>query len=240
VVRRLILGLVMVFAVGGALADARPATAANGTFAYGGDATAIPGTPGALQLRSVTSAADPFGFLSYTPTTPLTVAGLTLLSTDYDRTDDDCGGGSPRFSIRVSATQSIFVYIGPAPNFTGCPAGWQSTGNLLTSPDARFDLTQLGGPFYGTWAQALALAGPMNVQRVSLVVDAGWFFPDNEQTFQFRNVRVNTDTFNIYGPPTSIGQCQNGGWQLFTAPAFRNQGDCVSYVATGGRNPGRG
>jgi hypothetical protein len=34
--------------------------------------------------------------------------------------------------------------------------------------------------------------------------------------------------------PTSKEQCANGGWQSF--PGFENQGDCVSYVATGGKN----
>jgi hypothetical protein len=34
--------------------------------------------------------------------------------------------------------------------------------------------------------------------------------------------------------PTSIEQCKNGGWHQFDA--FKNQGDCVSFVATGGRN----
>ena len=35
--------------------------------------------------------------------------------------------------------------------------------------------------------------------------------------------------------PTSKDQCRNGGWQTFGV--FKNQGDCVSYVATGGKNP---
>ena len=34
--------------------------------------------------------------------------------------------------------------------------------------------------------------------------------------------------------PTSKEQCKNGGWQGFGI--FKNQGDCVSFVATGGRN----
>ena len=34
--------------------------------------------------------------------------------------------------------------------------------------------------------------------------------------------------------PKSKDACMKGGWQSFTA--FKNQGDCVSYVATGGRN----
>lgn len=43
--------------------------------------------------------------------------------------------------------------------------------------------------------------------------------------------------------PTSANQCKNGGWQLYadsTGTPFKNQGDCVSYVATKGRNPAAG
>jgi hypothetical protein len=35
--------------------------------------------------------------------------------------------------------------------------------------------------------------------------------------------------------PTSKDQCKNGGWKSFGA--FKNQGDCVSFVATHGKNP---
>lgn len=34
--------------------------------------------------------------------------------------------------------------------------------------------------------------------------------------------------------PTSVDECKKGGWQAFGI--FKNQGDCVSYVATGGKN----
>jgi hypothetical protein len=34
--------------------------------------------------------------------------------------------------------------------------------------------------------------------------------------------------------PTSTEQCKNGGWQNFDV--FKNQGDCVSFVATDGNN----
>jgi hypothetical protein len=36
-------------------------------------------------------------------------------------------------------------------------------------------------------------------------------------------------------PPTSRDQCKNGGWRSYGV--FRNQGDCVSFVATKGKNP---
>lgn len=44
----------------------------------------------------------------------------------------------------------------------------------------------------------------------------------------------------LVGPPTSKDQCKGDGWKQFNAPSFKNQGDCVSYVATGGKNPGNG
>jgi hypothetical protein len=35
--------------------------------------------------------------------------------------------------------------------------------------------------------------------------------------------------------PMSIDECKNGGWKTFGV--FKNQGDCVSFVATKGKNP---
>jgi hypothetical protein len=41
-------------------------------------------------------------------------------------------------------------------------------------------------------------------------------------------------------PPTSMAECKDGGWQAFLDAqgnqAFKSQGDCVSYVQTGGTN----
>jgi hypothetical protein len=35
--------------------------------------------------------------------------------------------------------------------------------------------------------------------------------------------------------PTSKEQCKNGGWRTYGV--FKNQGDCISFVATNGKNP---
>jgi hypothetical protein len=35
--------------------------------------------------------------------------------------------------------------------------------------------------------------------------------------------------------PTSKDQCRNGGWRTYGV--FKNQGDCVSFVASKGKNP---
>jgi len=39
--------------------------------------------------------------------------------------------------------------------------------------------------------------------------------------------------------PTSKAQCMDGDWKNF-GTTFKNQGDCVSFVATGGKNPPSG
>ena len=38
--------------------------------------------------------------------------------------------------------------------------------------------------------------------------------------------------------PTSKAQCKHSGWQSYGV--FKDQGDCVSFVATGGKNPPAG
>ena len=38
--------------------------------------------------------------------------------------------------------------------------------------------------------------------------------------------------------PASKDDCRNGGWRDFGT--FKNQGDCVSHVATGGKNKPNG
>ena len=41
------------------------------------------------------------------------------------------------------------------------------------------------------------------------------------------------DTCDTSTKPTSKDQCKNGGYTRFNDPAFKNQGDCVSYVSRG-------
>jgi hypothetical protein len=37
-------------------------------------------------------------------------------------------------------------------------------------------------------------------------------------------------------PPLDLFDCKDGGWQVYTDLGFKTQGDCVSWVVTGGRN----
>jgi hypothetical protein len=36
----------------------------------------------------------------------------------------------------------------------------------------------------------------------------------------------------VIGPPSDLDACKDDGWSIFNNPTFKNQGACVSYVAT--------
>jgi hypothetical protein len=63
----------------------------------------------------------------------------------------------------------------------------------------------------------------------------------------FRIATSSSDTTYDFEPnlpaPTNQNQCKNGGWTHYADASgrpFKNQGDCVSYVATGGKNKAAG
>jgi hypothetical protein len=227
-------------------------TLAAGSYNLFGTATPVhPGhnSDTAIQLTSTATTSGGINFDESSVTPPVTtLSTLEVLSTDYMFTAGSCGGGSPRFQINVqtaSGTKNIFVYIGPPPNYTGCAAGvWANTGDLLET--ALFvDTSQLpGGTFYDTWGSALAKYGTLTVSGIQLVADGGWAMAGGAQTVQVDNVMINSTlfTFEQEVVPSDKEKCKNGGWKtMTTAPGpFKNQGDCVSYFATGGRNKGNG
>jgi hypothetical protein len=202
-------------------------------------------TPSCPQFdETITIHARRCSGIAYTPSGPLTVNSLGNLSATLEGTPE-CGGGSPRFSVTLQSGKSIFVYVGDTPNFTSCSAG--DTGNLIDDQDLRVDTSQIGGTFYDTWANAKVLAGGQTVTEIDFVVDSGWFFTDKSQEVLVKSVTVNGDTYpgaTSVTSPTDKDECKDNGWKTFKnadgSPMFKNQGDCVSFVATGGKNPPAG
>jgi hypothetical protein len=215
-------------------------------YTLGGDASIVPGgNPGnAAQLVSDTTLPNGYSSVDVSPENPVAWSDLDTLSLDYNVTDDDCGGGSPRVSLGVDTNDDgdadgyVHIAIGPSPSYTNCTPGWQTTGNLIGNEDAgRYDFSQFGGSTFTTYSNAPASVLAGDVVEVFVPVDASWSADatggDNEQTVLVDNLLVNTHltTFDpvLVGPPTSKDECKDGGWMTFNNPTFKNQGDCVSY-----------
>lgn len=214
---------------------------------FGDASIVVGGNPGnAAQIRSDATVPPNFGGVRFdVPAGIITLADLTTLSTDFNVTDDDCGGGSPRFQVRIdydndgvvsAGDANIFVYPGPYPSYTGCtPNTWVPSGNLVTDPNPVWDTGQVGGTFYDTYANAVTLTAGLDVLRISLVVDSSWMFGDGEQTVLVDNVMINSDLYTFENKES----CKKDGWMSLTddeGNSFQNQGDCVSFFATGGKN----
>jgi hypothetical protein len=132
---------------------------------------------GAFVFESIygdASADNDYSFLSFTPSSSVTFNDITELSSEYAFTLGNCHGGSLRWSIRTSATQSVFIYYGDSPSFTDCTTISQSGTNMINLTDLRYDTTQVGGTFYDNYAGAKALIGAIPIVRASLVLDSGW------------------------------------------------------------------
>jgi hypothetical protein len=195
--------LFIVAAFVAALATSAPALAADVTLF--GTAQAEPGDVKLVSEFSDVSTANDAGGVSFANTGVTTFSSITTLGTDFNVTDDDCGGGSPRFQIQVGG-KNVFVYLGPAPSFTGCSQNtWLSSGNLVGTSDAcRVDTSQLaGGTQCTTWAAAVTLVGAQQVTGIQLVADGGWKQADKEQSVLVRNVRINGASFITPAAPPS-------------------------------------
>ena len=205
---RKLISMAVVAACAAAIAPAAfaaTATPFGGATVSGGVLTLVSNTGDAGSTNDASGA-------TFADTGVTTFSSISTLSTEFDVTDDDCKGGSPRFQVRVqtpSGEKNVFVYLGPSPSFTGCSTNvWIASGNLIGATDGRYDTSQVqAGTQISTYAQALALVGSFQVTGISLVVDSGWAFDDKEQTVKVRNVRVNGSTFYTgeTTPPTIGG-----------------------------------
>jgi hypothetical protein len=219
------------------------AAVGSGYSLFGGATYVMPGYNSNRAVKLVADAnAGRYSGVDFAVSAGLTINSLNELSTEYDFTAGSCALGSPRFGITLAGypNKTISVYIGPPPNYTGCPPNvWTNTANLLT-PASLVDTSQLpGGNSYDTWGAAQARYSGQQVTDIFIVSDNG---PGTgglgSQTVLVDNTDVNGTTYTY--EPNSKDDCKDGGWQNFTfAPGpFQNQGQCVSYFASDGHgNP---
>jgi len=163
------------------------------------DNAELGGSDTSVGSPCATGHANDCAFMSFTPSPSITFNDIHTLKTDYNFTTGNCHGGSLRWSVRTSATQSLFIYYGDEPNTTDCTTNSQSGTNMIGLSDLRYDTSQYpGGTFYDTYTHALQLMGSDPVIRVSLVIDSGWQnAPNGDQRLDVSNTTVNDNVYQF-------------------------------------------
>ena len=116
------------------------------------------------------------------------------------------------FGSVISGEFFLVCMCGPRP----LPLAYTAT---ITTPDGKFhNEGGSGGVFEVTHTELVS--GSYNRRQQNLFQEL--FFP-------------NGDAVRIPSLPTTTAECKDGGWAAFDA-GFKNQGDCVSFVATQGKN----
>ncbi|MGH7156683.1 MAG: hypothetical protein ACREGG_01005 [Candidatus Saccharimonadales bacterium] len=228
-------------------------TTGGGTVSFNHDTTA-PGSPhnGALELTTTINPSDKAQYVHGTNTA---LSGVTELSYSTKQV-------SPAGLVADPAYQLISFLNGGTAGFTTLvfepyqggegpivPGTWQSwnvspglfwsTRTVICSNGTIVGTA--GGPatytlsaIETTCPDAVVAAFGVNIGSKNIGYDV------EADLVNFNGTVYNFEPFNA---ATSKDQCKDGGWMNVTdsnGNHFKNQGDCVSYVATGGRNQAAG
>jgi hypothetical protein len=208
---------------GGPVTDVHGSCVANGsTFTYSISGVAAGPYPGTfIESGSFTLA---------TSTSDLPPSGFTGAITDFH------------------ASFTITSVLGTISGTKDLPTGVNGVGFCFDYSGAPFDQP---GAFAGQTIADTQYNATITLPDGSKYADSGTsnvqFNYCNQGTGcgtsasnQFTETYVSTGLVLITPPPpvvpTSKDQCKNGGYKNYPALGFKNQGDCVSFVATGGRN----
>jgi len=136
------------------------------------------------------------------------VEGIHLTELNYDiKVGSLCTAGSPRFNVSAS---DGFHFIGGCANGTQTPIGTTGWTHVVFDPTNP--------------AQAFPVIAPgATVNSIELILD-------EQGSAYIDNISVNNAVVGSPTAPTTKDDCKNGGWQNFSNPTFKNQGDCVSYI----------
>ena len=203
--------------------------------------TDFPTTAGAVQTTSAGGFGDAF-------VTKLGATGIRLVFSTY--LGGSGSAGDAGFDIALDAGGSAYV------------TGYTTSADFPTTAGA-FQATHAGGDFdafvtkLGVTGAGLVfstyLGGSAFERAFGIAVDGAGSayvtgstrstnFPTTAGAFQTTHSgsEVEDEAFiaKIATLPTSVDECKNGGWKTFGV--FKNQGDCVSFVASKGKNPPSG
>ena len=187
--------------------------------------------------------------------TPSSLAGETLTGprppSDLTGTCNRESEGNVNFSVSGTAA-------GPFPGtFTESGSFTTGSGGSLTAFSSTFTITSTAGTVTGSKSLSGDTAKATCRQDPSEAIFVSAFNLPTTYTATINGAQRSAGTATVSmegflgeGPIfsenfasvgvvqlTSKERCKDGGWQSF---GFKNQGDCVSFVATGGKNPPSG
>jgi hypothetical protein len=161
-------------------------------------------------------------FFSFDLSSACPASSVTLQLTRFDQTDP--------------VTYSLFDVSTPAATLNA------NDGVSQTIFDDLGTGTSFGSFSVTTGAPEDVLSFPLNADGVAAFNAArGGFFSIGGSTpstapgyiYGFSGGSSGTQQVSVTCLPTTKEECKNGGWRNF--PDFKNQGDCISFVATGGK-----
>lgn len=229
---------ILVLAFAGALAiGALTVAFASPTYSLFGDASIVaPGNASGHAAALTSDATSPgYGGVELVGV-PSARSAITALSFDYNANVTGDSGGSPRLVVSfsdggnaqlrpLSLTANTWVTIN---GMTG--NDWDNSGGC-------------GDSYATTWTAVVACHSTASIDGMWVVNDSSWMYTDGI-VVQVDNITVNADVIT-FEPVVVVAatkdQCKNNGWKAVVdsnGNSFKNQGDCVSFVATNGKNTG--
>lgn len=225
---------------GWSTADTRP----GGAVSFVSDSTAPGGS--ALELTTDATNAAKAQYMHDT-STPLASVSELSYSTKQNAASSPVGDPSYQLVVDLDGTAASYTTLVYEPYWNGAVTNgaWQTwdvlagqvwSSRTVSAGGACTVTAGAGGPpLYSL--KALQAACP-NAVVLGFGVNVGTYNPSYNVETDL--VDFNGTTYDFQTAPSATGDCKNGGWQQFTSPKFKNQGDCVSFVATGGKNPANG
>jgi hypothetical protein len=221
-------------------------TTAGGAVNFIEDTTA-PAGAGALQLTTDATTAAKAQYM-HAANTPL--ADVTELSYYTKQNSATFAEGEASYQLAVNllgtsgfSTLVFEPYYNTAQG-AAVPNTWQQwdvdsglfwSSKTITCPNGVVAGTS-GGPAAYTLAQIEALCPAATVTGFG--VNVGSFNPGYDVETDLVDFNGTVYDFEPAITPTDKDACKNGGWQSFNSPTFKNQGECVSFVASHGKAKG--
>lgn len=167
------------------------------------------------------------GAAQATPPDPVTLGGTTLSNIRLN--------GVPGTQLVVAPGANVTITANWSDHSTGCPACIDNLPVAFQGFGAQPAGCIENHGFAGQSGTGTVPLGPVPTTPGTYNIVGNF-----EQTFFCGQFWTVPNAFPVISRvvvlPTQKAQCKKNGWQNF-AGMFKNQGDCVSYVATKGKNP---